>query len=62
MGDFTPWALCIGVFLVWPALMFAIGFYVGRNGFPFSITIRRKVGRKAKSLSSDGYGLAVDDT
>lgn len=61
MGDFTPWALCIGLLFIWPAMTFSIGFYIGRKGMPFSIKIQRNAGWRGKSLAGDGYGLATED-
>jgi len=58
MGDFTPWAFCIGVFLIYPLLAFVIGFYLGRKGMPFSVQIQRKE-NWGQGLAGDGYGLAA---
>ncbi len=61
MGDFTPWAICIGVFLIYPAITFVIGFYVGRRGLPFDIQISRKAGwGKPASMADDEYGVAAE--
>ncbi len=61
MGDLTPWAICIGVFLIYPAITFVIGFYVGRRGFPFDIQISRKAGwGKPASMADDEYGVAAE--
>ncbi len=58
MGDFTPWAFCIGVFLIYPLISFVIGFYLGRKGMPFSVQIQRKADW-GRTLSNDEYGLGV---
>jgi len=58
MGDFTPWAFCIGTFLIYPLLAFVVGFYLGRKGMPFSVQIQRKE-NWGKNLAGDGYGLAA---
>lgn len=62
-GGFTPWALCIGTFIIYPLLAFVIGFYVGRKGMPFSIQVQRKENwGKNQDLADDGYGLAAQDS
>lgn len=58
-APWAPWALCVGVFLIYPMLAFVIGFYIGRKGMPFDVEIRRKPGW-GKSLSDDEYGVAAD--
>jgi hypothetical protein len=60
MDNVTPWALCIGIFLIYPALAFVAGFYLGKRGLPFSVEIRRKPGLDRPSLADDGYGVATD--
>lgn len=59
MGEFTPWAVCIGVFLIYPALTFVIGFYVGRKGMPFEIKVSRR-GDWGKSMADDEYGVTAE--
>lgn len=59
MGDFTPWAVCVGVFLIYPALTFVLGFYVGKNGLPFEVRRRAGWGRR-KPIVDDGYGVTTD--
>lgn len=60
MGNVTPWAMCVGIFLIYPAIAFVAGFYLGKKGMPFSIEIRRKPGWDRQSLADDGYGVATD--
>jgi hypothetical protein len=50
--------MCVGVFLVYPALSFVAGFYIGKRGLPFDIEIRRKPGW---SMRDDGYGVAAEE-
>ena len=59
MDSFTPWAICIGVFMIYPAIAFVIGFYVGRRGLPFDIQVSRKPGW-GKSMTDDDYGIASE--
>lgn len=42
MSDATPWLLCFGTFIIYPAVAFVVGFWIGRNGMPFSIQIKRR--------------------
>jgi len=53
MDGITPWALCVGIFLIYPALMFVIGFYIGKNGLPFEVRISRR-------RQADDYGVALE--
>jgi hypothetical protein len=41
MNTFTPWAICIGVFIIYPCIAFAIGFYIGRRGVPFYLRLEK---------------------
>lgn len=43
MEQLGPWGLCMGIFCIWPGLLFGLGFYLGRNGSP--VEIRWKGGR-----------------
>lgn len=51
MQGATPWMICSGAFLV-PIITFAIGFYIGRNGLPYSIRIERRQAEEPEV----GYG------
>jgi hypothetical protein len=57
MSGVTPWAICIGVFIVWPTLLFVAGFYIGRNGLPYDIRIRKKEGWGRQS----DYGFVAEE-
>lgn len=37
MENVSPWLICIGVFCLWPSVLFVVGFIVGRRGLPFRI-------------------------
>jgi len=53
MDSVTPWAFCIGIFLIYPAVAFAAGFYIGRRGLPFKIERNPDFGRR-------DYGVGVE--
>ena len=57
MNTVSPWLICFGVFLIYPALAFAIGWYIGKHGMPLEIKIKRP---QKQSLASDGYGVTAD--
>jgi len=42
MSQLVPWMFCFGIFLVLPGVAFALGLYIGRNGVPLQIDIKRK--------------------
>jgi hypothetical protein len=63
MGEFTPWAICFGVFAIYPAIAFVVGFYIGKKGLPVDVQIRRRRGwwlAGGDSLTDDGYGVVTD--
>ena len=63
MDNLTPWAICLGVFIIYPAITFVLGFYLGRRGLPFDIQITRKSERgRGPSMVDDEYGLAAETT
>ena len=62
MDNLTPWAICLGVFIIYPAIAFVLGFYLGRRGLPFDIQITRKNGQRGPSMVDDEYGLVTETT
>jgi len=50
MSNITPWLVCGGIFLVMPGVSFALGFYLGRHGAPFTVTVNRNTD------DGEGYG------
>lgn len=61
MNTMTPWLVCFGVLLVYPAVAFAIGFYVGRRGVPFYLRLERNPDWYRRDDDGGGrYGVDVE--
>ena len=41
MDGATPWLICTGAFMV-PIVTFALGLYIGRNGLPYTVEIKKR--------------------
>lgn len=42
MSQLVPWMFCFGIFLVLPGVAFALGLYIGRNGVPIQIDVKKR--------------------
>lgn len=60
MRELGPFLTVCGLVCVWPALVFALGMWIGRNGIPIHVTWkpggRREKGAMASSPGSSRYG------